>query len=86
MFTFQLVDREIPELFAKFEKIVSNHFWLDQEMVIGTEITRNPHLAEYLHEESELAIALSNCTRHAALNGGKLPLTLTHEPEFYQAF
>lgn len=86
MFTFQLVDREIPELFAKFEKIVSNHFWLDQEMVIGTEITRNPHLAEYLHEESELAIAMSNCTRHAALNGGKLPLTLTHEPEFYQAF
>lgn len=86
MFIFQLVDREIPELFSQFEKLVSNRCWLDQEQAVGTEIARNSHLAEYLHEENELAIALSNCSRHAALNGGKLPLTLTREPEFYQAF
>jgi len=86
MLSRDLEQAKIPEIFASFSAFVGEDVWLEQVSAVYREINARPPLAEYLLEQNRVIFALAKCTIAARQNRGRLPWSLTADPNFLEAF
>lgn len=86
MLSRDLEQAKIPEIFASFSALVGEDVWLEQESAINREIDVRPSLADFLLEQNRVVLALAACTSAAQRNRGRLPWSLTSDPQYLEAF
>lgn len=86
MLSRDLEQATIPDVLARFGQIVGEHVWLEQAAKVADEIEAHPELGEPLLDENRIVFALTECSAAARNNRDRLPLEMTHQPQYLEAF